>query len=391
MRRESPASDLEAWFSVIRLYVVWAMTEAEAYFALNLVSGIGPVRARRLRERFGSIGAALVAREDDLRTVEGIGGEIAGKIRRGDHVERAKAEMERAASLGMHVVTQADANYPQLLKEISDPPLVLYVKGNLPKNGAWPRGIGVVGSRQTSQYGLEIAKKLSYQLAYAGVPIVSGLARGIDTSAHMGALAAKGVTWAVLGCGLELMYPPENQSLADKIIDSGGLLISELPLGTPPDKSTFPMRNRIVSGLCFGVLVIEATKESGALITARQAAEQGRQVFAVPGRIDNPLARGCHHLIKEGAKLVEEADDILAELEFFWPKGSLSVTPRPAPENLSVEERAVFDAIEREEMPIDLITQKTGLPSGMVSSTLLRLEMKKLVKQLPGKRFVRTA
>jgi DNA processing protein len=246
----------------------------------------------------------------------------------------------------------------------------------------------VVGSRETSHYGLETAKKLGYQIAYSGVPVISGLARGIDTAAHLGALAAKGVTWAALGCGLDKMYPPENDALAAKIVESGGCLISELPLGTAPDKRTFPMRNRIVAGLSFGVLVIEAGRQSGALITARQALEQGRQVFAVPGRIDNPLAQGCHQLIKDGAKLVEGVEDILGELEFFQFRED-QPKPRPLPVNLSADEEKVYAAIERDETPIDLITQTTGLPSGTVSSTLLRLEMKKLVRQLPGKVFVR--
>jgi DNA processing protein len=251
--------------------------------------------------------------------------------------------------------------------------------------------VAVVGSRETSHYGLETAKKLGYQLAYAGVPVISGLARGIDTAAHLGALAAKGTTWAALGCGLDKMYPPENDALAAKIVEAGGCLISELPLGTAPDKRTFPMRNRIVSGLSFGVLVIEAGRQSGALITARQALDQGRQVFAVPGRIDNPLAQGCHRLIKDGAKLVEGVEDILGELEFLIPRESMTPTPRALPANLSGDEEKVYAAIELDETPIDLITQSTGLPSGTVSSTLLRLEMKKLVRQLPGKVFVRTS
>src|SRR5208283_1426398 len=242
----------------------------------------------------------------------------------------------------------------------------------------WPRGVAVVGSRETSHYGLENAKKLGYQIAYAGVPVISGLARGIDTAAHLGALAAKGMTWAVLGCGLDKMYPPENDALAAKIIESGGCLISELPLGTAPDKRTFPMRNRIVSGLSFGVLVIEAGRHSGALITARQALDQGRQVFAVPGRIDNPQAQGCHQLLKDGAKLVEGVEDILAELEFLIPRASV-VTPRPLPANLTGDEEQVYAAIELDETPIDTITQATGLAAGAVLSTLLGLEMRKLV------------
>jgi DNA processing protein len=186
------------------------------------------------------------------------------------------------------------------------------------------------------------------------------------------------------------MYPPENETLAVKIVEAGGCLISELPLGTAPDKRTFPMRNRIVSGLSFGTLVIEAGRQSGALITARQALEQGRQVFAVPGRIDNPLAQGCHQLIKDGAKLVEGVEDILTELEFLIPREAVA-TPRPLPGNLSEEEAKVYAALDLDETPIDQITQRTGLAPGAVSSTLLRLEMRKLVRQLSGKRFVRTS
>ncbi|MCE0484009.1 MAG: DNA-processing protein DprA [Methylacidiphilales bacterium] len=362
------------------------MTESEAYFVFNLLPGIGPVRAKRLRERFGSLDRALLARGADLRSVEGIGPELVQKITSWETETDAAKERAWAEKLGLNVVTPADAAYPPGLREIYDPPLVLYIKGRIPET--WPRGVAVVGSRETTHYGLENAKKLGYQIAYAGVPVISGLARGIDTAAHLGALAAKGVTWAVLGCGFDKMYPPENDALAAKIVESGGCLISELPLGTSPDKSTFPMRNRLVSGLSFGVLVIEAGRQSGALITARQALDQGRQVFAVPGRIDNPQAQGCHQLIRDGAKLVESVEDILGELEFLIPRESV-VTPRPPPSNLSGDEEKVYAAIELDETPIDAITRKTGLPSGMVSSALLRLEMRKLIRQLPGKVFVR--
>jgi DNA processing protein len=365
------------------------MTESEAYFILNLLSGIGPVKAKRLRERFGSLDLALTARGADLRGVEGIGPELVEKLISWKETTDWEKERKWAEELGLTIVTMADKDYPASLGEIYDPPLVLYIKGKVPET--WPRGVAVVGSRETSHYGLETAKKLGYQLAYAGVPVISGLARGIDTAAHLGALAAKGATWAVLGCGLDKMYPPENDALAAKIVESGGCLISELPLGTSPDKRTFPMRNRIVSGLSFGTLVIEAGRQSGALITARQALDQGRQVFAVPGRIDNPLAQGCHQLIKDGAKLVEGVEDILAELEFLIPRESTTPAARPLPDNLTGDEEKVYAAIELDETPIDLITQTTGLPSGTVSSTLLRLEMRKLVRQLPGKVFVRTS
>ena len=364
------------------------MTESEAYFIVNLVSGIGPVRAKRLKERFVTLDRALVSREADLRSVEGIGAELARKLSSWENSTLMEKERAWAQELDLQIVTQADAAYPAALREIYDPPLVLYIKGVIPET--WPRGVAVVGSRETSHYGLETAKKLGYQLAYAGVPVISGLARGIDTAAHLGALAAKGITWAVLGCGLDQMYPPENEALAAKIVEAGGCLISELPLGTAPDKRTFPMRNRIVSGLSFGTLVIEAGRQSGALITARQALEQGRQVFAVPGRIDNPLAQGCHQLIKDGAKLVEGVEDILTELEFLIPREAVAA-PRPLPGNLSQDEEKVYAALDLDETPIDQITQRTGLAPGAVSSTLLRLEMRKLVRQLSGKRFVRTS
>jgi DNA processing protein len=365
-----------------------AMTESEAYFIVHLIDGIGPVRARKLRERLGSLDRALLSRGADLRSIDGIGNELVDKLLSWKENVPVEKERARAAELGLQIVTFADAAYPASLKEIYDPPLALYIKGKIPET--WPRGIAVVGSRETSHYGLENAKKLSYQLAYAGVPVISGLARGIDTAAHFGALAAKGTTWAVLGCGLDQVYPPENDALAAKIVEAGGCLISELALGTAPDKRTFPMRNRIVSALGFGTLVIEAGRQSGALITARQALDQGRQVFAVPGRIDNPLAQGCHQLIKDGAKLVEGVDDILGELEFLLPREAVS-TPRPLPENLTPEEEQIYAAIELDETPIDTITRATGLTSGVVSSALLRLEMRKLVRQLPGKRFVRTS
>jgi DNA processing protein len=328
------------------------MTESDAFFIVNLVSGVGPQRAKRLQERFGSLDRALVARESDIRSVQGFGEELAPKLANWERTINVATERKRTEDLGLQIVTQADATYPPALREIYDPPLCLYIKGTIPEK--WPRGIGLVGSRETSHYGLETAKKLGYQLAYAGVPVMSGLARGIDTAAHLGALAAKGTTWAVLGCGLDKMYPPENEALAAKIVESGGCLISELPLGTPPDKTTFPMRNRIVSGLSFGVLVVEAGKQSGALITARQALDQGRQVFAVPGRIDNPLAQGCHRLIKEGAKLVENVEDVLGELEFLFPPDAVS-TPRPFPQNLTPEEEKC--------MPRSSVTKRPSTPS----------------------------
>jgi DNA processing protein len=248
----------------------------------------------------------------------------------------------------------------------------------------------VIGSRKTTHYGSECAKKLAYQIAYAGLTVISGLARGIDTHAHHGALAAKGRTIAVIGSGLSRLYPPENAALAEKISNGSGAILSEFSMEVEPDRQTFPMRNRIISGWSHGILVVEAGLNSGALITASQAIEQGRSVYAVPGHINAPSAMGSNRLIQQGAKLVMSANDILDDLQVLLPdtKPSPEAAVRPLPP-LTEEERRIYDAINSSETPIDEIAAKCDLPSGTVSSTLLRLELKRLVKQLPGKYFVK--
>jgi DNA processing protein len=250
--------------------------------------------------------------------------------------------------------------------------------------------IGIIGARRTTHYGTESAKKLAYQLAYAGLTVISGLARGIDTAAHQGALAAKGRTIAVIGSGLAKLYPPENAALAEKIRSGNGAIVSEFSMEIEPDRQTFPMRNRIISGWSHGILVVEAGLNSGALITAAQALEQGRSVYAVPGHINAPSAMGSNRLIQQGAKLVMDASDILDDLQILLPetKPSPEAAARPLPP-LSEEERRVYDAIDASETPIDQIAAQCDLPSAIVSSTLLRLELKRLVKQLPGKYFVK--
>jgi DNA processing protein len=270
-----------------------------------------------------------------------------------------------------------------LLREIHDPPIVLYVWGHLSD----PHAIGIVGTRSPSHYAAECAKKLAYQLAYAGLTVVSGLARGIDTAAHRAALAAKGRTIAVLGSGLDALYPPENRELAEKISEAGAV-ISEFPMTTVADRQTFPMRNRIISGLAAGLLVVEAGAASGALISASQAADQGRSIYAVPGRIDHPKAIGSNRLIQQGAKLVTSAQDILDDFGLLFPERPELSRPTEGP-NLTAIERRVRESIGDDETPIDTIIAKCGLPTHEVSSTLLALEMRKLVKQLPGSRFVK--
>jgi DNA processing protein len=365
------------------------MNHAEACIALNMIPQMGPVRLRKLLEFFKEPERVLGAPRDKLAAVEGIGAELATNLSRWeDHVDLA-AELARLREANVSVVTEADEGYPRLLRQIHDPPIVLYVWGELTvKDG---HGVGIVGSRQVSHYGTECAKKFGYQLAYAGLTVYSGLARGIDTAAHLGALAAKGRTVAVMGGGLSEIYPSENFELAQRIASGQGAVISEFSMMVQPDRQTFPMRNRIISGASHAVLVVEAGIKSGALHSASFAAEQGRSVFAVPGPIDRPGCHGSNRLIQQGAKLAMDASDILDDLPGLFAPADLppAASPRPAPENLSAEERRVFDSISDSETHIDAIIRQCGLPTGTVSSTLFALELKRVVKQLPGKNYVR--
>ncbi len=363
------------------------MLPTEAYIALNMLPGVGSVRLRRLLEVFESPERILLARASDLRAVQGIGKEVAEAIVNWEQHVDLPAELQRIADFGARVIPHDSPDYPPLLREISSPPILLYVWGDLQPRDF--HAIGIVGSRSASHYGLESAKKLSYQLAYAGLTVVSGLARGIDTAAHQGALAAHGRTIAVLGSGFLKLYPAENKLLAEKIAASGAV-VSEFSMEVKADTQTFPMRNRIVAGWGSGVLIVEAGFGSGALITATQAIDQGRNVYAVPGQIDRPTAAGSNRLIQQGAKLVACAADILDDLNILLPKKAGEQPAPPARDaNLKSEEKLVYDAIGADETPIDAIISKTNLPSGRVSSTLLLLEMKHLVKQLPGQHFVK--
>ena len=276
------------------------MTSTEAYIALNMIRGVGAARLRRLLEVFETPERILLARGSDLRAVQGIGREVAEAVVNWQENVDLDAEQRRIAEFGAKVIAQDSPEYPPLLREITSPPIVLYVWGELQPRDL--QAIGVVGSRKASHYGLECAKKLSFQLAHAGLTVVSGLARGIDTAAHQGALAAQGRTIAVLGSGFLNLYPAENKALAEKIAAGSGAVVSEFSMEVTADTQTFPMRNRIVAGWGSGVLVVEAGFGSGALITATQAIEQGRNVYAVPGQIDRPTAAGSNRLIQQGAK-----------------------------------------------------------------------------------------
>ena len=364
------------------------MNAIEACIALNMLPTVGPVRLRKLLEVFETPERVLAGKRTDLRKVEGIGSEVADQISNWESIVDLAAELKRVRDFGATVITQDSPSYPKSLREIHAPPIVLYVWGELKDRDQ--HAIGIIGARRTTHYGTESAKKLAYQIAYAGLTVISGLARGIDTAAHQGALAAKGRTIAVIGAGLSKLYPPENRVLAEKIRDGNGAIVSEFSMEIEPDRQTFPMRNRIISGWSHGVLVVEAGLNSGALITASQALEQGRSVYAVPGHINAPSAMGSNRLIQQGAKLVMSASDILDDLQVLLPetKPSPEAAFRPLPE-LSSDERRVYDAIDPSETPIDQIAAKCDLPSATVSSTLLRLELKHLVKQLPGKYFVK--
>ncbi len=365
------------------------MTAREAYVVLNQIEGIGPVRVRALCEALGSPEAVLAASSAALAAVRGIGSKVAeGIVAQRDALDAAREE-SAAAKLGARLVTPVDAGYPEPLNNIYDPPLCLYVRGTLAPTDA--RALAIVGTRRASHYGIAQAERLAYQAAKAGFAIVSGLARGIDTAAHRAALQAGGRTLAVLGGALDKLYPPENRDLAEQIAAQGALL-SEFPLGRAPDRTTFPYRNRIVSGLCKGVIVVEAGIDSGAMNTAEQAMEQGRSVMAVPGRVDLDGARGPHRLIKNGARLVEDLDDVLKEFEFLFPPAERArlVRQQDARQRLTLApaEEAVVRALWTEpELDVDVLIRRTGLSSAQLMTLTMQLEMKRVVRRLPGRRL----
>ncbi len=372
------------------------MNERESILILNSIPGLGNARVRGLIDRFGSPAGVLAQSPRELAREKSISFELAQSIAsfsKDGYLERECRFIEKNR---VRVMTFHDADYPSRLKEIPDAPVVLFVKGELPEEIDF--SIAVVGSRQASVYGLTTAQKFSCDLAQMGMVVVSGLARGIDTAAHRGALKARGKTIAVLGCGLAHVYPSENKKLFEEIAESGAI-ISEFSSQVPPATFNFPRRNRIISGLSLGVIVVEASLKSGALITADFALEQGREVFAVPGKVDNPTAQGTHKLIKQGAKLVSSVDDVLEELkndlkEELLKRKSL-LFPAPVQRNfktpggLSAQEVTVVECVADEPVHIDNISSKSGLKESLVGAILLQLELKRIVKQLPGKMFVR--
>jgi DNA processing protein len=378
------------------------VTEREALIAFNRVQGLGPVTARQIIEALGSLVAVFETSAERLMEIPGIGSERALLLTRELKEVSAEEELERAAKTGVKIITWDDEGYPALLKEIADPPLVLYVAGEVAVLDT--PAIALVGTRHPSMYGRETARRFAYQLAGAGYTITSGLAEGVDTEAHAGALKAKGRTIAVLGGALDCLYPKSNTTLAREIATQGGAVVSEYPFGRQPDRQTFPMRNRIVSGLSKGVLVVEAPMNSGTLITARQGMEQNRSVMAIPGRIDSAASQGCHALLKQGARLVTSPEEVIEEVQDLFVGKSARISAglakplkkavlkeeRPAPV-LMAEERSVMANIEEGGTLIDVIIRKTELPAGRVNALLVSLQIKRLVKLMPGGSVMRAS
>ena len=363
------------------------MDEPLPWLALKSVAGIGNRLFTRLIDHFGSPQNILSAAPEQLKQVRGITARLAAVIAAQRITDAMKREVDRTRKAGVRIVTLTDPVYPELLLQIPDPPPLLYLLGSLEKKAGC---VAVVGSRNATAYGLQNARQLSADIAGMGITIVSGLASGIDTAAHQGALEAKGRTVAVLGSGLAKIYPASNRKLFDRIAREGAV-ISEFAMRTEPEPHNFPIRNRIISGMALGTLVVEASRKSGSLITARLAAEQNREVFAVPGSIRSFKSTGTHALIKQGAKLVENAADILDEIghRLLSPATASSAagSRQETPAHLTPEEQRIIDALGPYPLHIDDLTRQVGMQPGSVASALLRLELKGLVQQSAGKCF----
>jgi len=380
------------------------MTDFEALVALNMVSDIGSIRLKKLLEYFGKPENILKASAEKLTAVSGIGEKIARNIVsfKNKDLER---ELKLAERLGLKILIPDDPAYPENLKNIPDPPIVLYVKGELKEQDKL--SLAIVGSRRASFYGLSSAEKFAAALSACGFAVVSGMARGVDSYAHKGALKAGGRTIAVMGSGFRHIYPPENKKLAEEIAQKGAV-VSEFPVDMKPLRENFPRRNRVISGLSLGTLVVEAAINSGALITADFALEQGREVFALPGKIDSQTSFGTNQLIKQGAKLVSGVEDIIEELNLSGcvnfalnglpekAAGAASVclegeTAPAGTENcgLTVEESALYNNLSAQPLYLDDIAGRLGVGIPQILNILLSLEMKKLIRQLPGKQFAK--
>ncbi len=374
--------------------------DIEKWLKLNHAAAVGPITFKKLMQYFGSIDKALGASVSELTHIEGIGNKTAEQIAYTRNKFDTKTELELAEKHGVQIITIEDSRYPVMLKQIYDPPPIIYVKGTLTSQDNL--AVAIVGSRRCSLYGQEQASRFAHLLSAAGFTICSGMARGIDSAAHQGALSANGRTIAVQGCGLAQIYPPENKNLFEMITKSGAC-ISELPMLTEPTAENFPPRNRIIAGLSLITIVIEAGLNSGALITAAMAMENNREVMAVPGKIDSPLSKGAHKLIKEGAKLVESIEDIIEGLGYIGEqlkshitdntqKTADSIESAKTPVgslNLTDNEKNIYKELSKEAIHLEELIAISNLSTPQIYSAIISLQLKGLVKQLPGNMFLR--
>jgi len=367
----------------------------EDWIALNMTPGVGPRAAAQLLEKFGSPSAVFNSTRGELESIR-LHSESIENIIRDSFRSAAGNELRKAQDESVAIVTLDDGNYPELLKQIPDPPIVLYMKGEWRECLRQPT-IAIVGSRAATVYGKNVAEMLGRDLGSRGISVVSGLARGIDTSAHVGALSAVGRTVAVIGTGVDVFYPKENSNLTRNILENGGALISQFPFGTPPLKDNFPYRNRIISGICHSVILVEATERSGSLITARLAMEQDRDVMAVPGNITSRNSFGTNYLIKCGAKLIQQWQDVVSELPAEFAKEILppilddrrdSNSRQNIPTQLNSDEKDVYKSLSTDfEKSVEEICIEVGLPFGIVSSILLEFEFRGIIRAHPGMRY----
>lgn len=368
--------------------------ELKYWLAWNRVKEIGPIRFSNLMNSFSSLEEAWNNnRKKDISKILHAGPNIWEKIESQKQSINPDSELSLLEKMKVNVITIKEDDYPVLLKNIYDPPPIIYYRGNFLDMVNNKKTLAVVGSRKATYYGRKIARDISLELASRGYTIISGLARGIDTKAHLGALEAGGKTVAVLGCGIDRIYPAENISIANKIIKNGAI-ITEFPVYTKPEKNNFPRRNRIISGLSMGTLVVEAAEKSGALITSDCSLDQGREVFAIPGSIHSFLSKGCHDLIKQGAKLVNSYQDIIEELETKDIYNKSSENCNKKDENINIEdlneyEKHFLNYISADPLHIDEIANLTELSPAQVNETLLSLELKNIIREVEGKRYIR--
>jgi DNA processing protein len=358
--------------------------ECAPWLALGRIRGVGGVSFKKITARFADPAAVFRASAAELAEIEGLHRELIHSIANFNDWAEIDKEIQRARAAGIKMIPFSDAAYPGSLRAIADPPPLLYVKGELRDNDS--KAIAIVGSRSASDYGRRIARDLARGLASFGFTVVSGMARGIDGMAHESALQAGGRTLAVLGSGVDRAYPPEHEMLYRRISESGAV-ISELPMGARPIAFNFPARNRLISGLSLGVVVVEATEKSGSLITASLAAEQGREVFAVPGEAGASRSRGSHRLIRQGAKLVETVEDIIEEIapQLSRNGDAAPASARSLPENSGPAARQIFALLKETSLQVDQVIEQSGLPAPQVLQVLLDLELQGFVCQTPGK------